>query len=148
MKTIVYSSDTAPLDDANVYYKAYQGVSDYRRSKVDSFVFPKDRKLSLGVELLLKYALTNLGESIGEVGFEGNGKPILRGSDICFNLSHSGTKVMCCVSDEDVGCDVEKIEPIDLDIARNYFFGSEYQAISALDGDLRYDMFYRFWTLK
>ena len=55
---------------------------------------------------------------------------------------------MCSVSDSDVGCDVERIRPIDLEIAKRYFFGTEYEAIADEEEDSRYDMFYRFWTLK
>ena len=148
LRTITYSSDTDRLDDPELYASAYRAVSEYRRQKTDKFVFMKDRKLSLGVEILLRKALYDLGMEEGEIEFIKNGKPALKGSDICFNLSHSGTKVMCSVSDEDVGCDVEMIAPIDLNIARNYFYGSEYDTIAAAEGDSRYDLFYRFWTLK
>ena len=55
---------------------------------------------------------------------------------------------MCSVSDVPVGCDVERIQPIELDIARRYFFGSEYESIASVTDDERYDRFYRFWTLK
>ena len=151
MRTITYYSETDPLKDPALFSKHYRQVSDYRRKKIDSFVFDKDKRLSLGVELLLRRALQELGEdpdsvSIGSVG---NSKPVLRGSDISFNLSHSEERVMCSVSDADVGCDTEMIRPIDLDIARRYFYGTEFAAISAeQDSESRYDLFYRFWTLK
>ena len=108
----------------------------------------KDKKLSIGVELLLRKALSDLGEEMHDIELVKNNKPVLRGSDIHFNLSHSGTRVMCSVSDDDVGCDVEKIAPIYLDIARRFVFGSEYERIASANDEDRYDLFYRFWTLK
>ena len=148
LKTITYCSDTKYLDDPEVYLLAYDSVSSHRRDKVDRLVFLKDKKLSLGVELLLRLALEDVGEDYTGIDFVKNGKPVLKDSHICFNLSHSEDKVMCSISDSDVGCDVERIQPIDLDIARRYFFGSEYETIASADDENRYEMFYRFWTLK
>lgn len=148
MKTLTYCSDTSFLDPPEVYSKAYGSMPEYRRRKIDWFVFAKDKKLSMGVELLLRNALGELGEDMKDMVLVKNGKPALRGSDIQFNLSHSETKVMCSVSDADVGCDVEMIRPIDLDIARRYFFDSEFRAIESCEGADMYDQFYRFWTLK
>ncbi len=123
-------------------------MTQYRKEKIDSFRFIKDKKLSLGVEILFRNALSELGEDRRDIIVTDSGKPHLRGSDIEFNLSHSESRVMCCVSDRIVGCDVEKIEPIDLEIAKRYFFGSEYETIMSVDDDQRNDVFYRFWTLK
>lgn len=148
LKTIAYYSDTAALDDPALYYSLYETMPDYRRRKIDKFLFMKDKQLSMGVELLLRHALEELGEDMRDIDLVKNGKPVLRGSDVHFNLSHSEYKVMCCVSDSDVGCDVEMVQPIDLDIAKRYFFRSEYRAIEAAEDEERYDLFYRYWTLK
>jgi 4'-phosphopantetheinyl transferase len=147
---ITYYSDTSPLKDPEAYRLAYSKVPSRRRDKTDQFAFDKDRRLSLGVELLLMRALEDLGEDpdTSRMDLTGNGKPVLAGSRICFNLSHSGERVMCSVSDADVGCDVEKIEPIDLELAHRFFYNSEYDAISKEEGIGRDVMFYRFWTLK
>lgn len=150
MNVITYYADTDSLKDPEVYALAYTKASPGRRMKTDSFVFDKDRRLSLGVEMLLIHALEELGEDpdTSRIELVGNGKPKLADSDICFNLSHSEERVMCSVSDVDVGCDVEKINPIDLELAHRYFFGSEYDAIAAERDSERNELFYRFWTLK
>ena len=151
MKVVTYYADSGTLRDHRVYALAHSLVSQSRKEKTDRFVFDKDRRLSLGVELLLMTALDSLGEDPEkfEIEYTGNGKPMLKGSDIFFNLSHSEERVMCSICDSDVGCDVEMIRPINLDIARKHFFGTEYDAIAEEDGDDgRYEMFYRFWTLK
>ncbi len=145
---VTYYSETDLLLHPDVYGRAYSILPGYRREKADSFVFAKDKALSVGVWLLLRRALEDLGEDPDKIriNYLKNGKPVLEGSDIQFNLSHSEHRVMCSVSDIDLGCDVEHIQPIDMDIARRYFFGSEYGTISSADD--RDDMFYRFWTLK
>ena len=150
MDAITYYSDVGPLKDSILYAKAYGKVSPGRREKTDLFVFDKDRRLSLGVELLLMVALEDIGENTEDLDiiYGSNGKPFLRGSDICFNLSHSGEHVMCSVYEQDTGCDVEMIAPIDLNIARNYFHGSEYDRICRCEGEEMFKTFYRLWTLK
>ena len=150
MKVITYYADSGDLKDREAYDSAYSRVSAVRRGKTDNFVFNKDRRLSLGVELLLMKALEDLGEDSEsfEIEYVANGKPKLKGSDICFNLSHSEERVMCSVSERDVGCDVEFIKPINLEIARRFFFGSEYDTIASMEDSEQYDTFYRFWTLK
>ncbi len=151
MRTVTYYSDTDALCEPEIFSRCYREVSDRRRRKTDALVFDKDKRLSLGVEMLLRRALEDLGEDPDsfETDLGENGKPFLRGSDIHFNLSHSEQRVMCSVSDSDVGCDTELVRPMDLDIAKRYFFGSEYDAISSeTDPDAMTDKFYRFWTLK
>ena len=50
--------------------------------------------------------------------------------NIHFNLSHSGKMVLCAISDREVGADIEYIDPtIDLNIAKHYFYNSEYENI-------------------
>jgi len=151
LTTLTYYSETGPLRDAALFMKFYSQAPEHRRRKIDSFVFDKDKRLSLGVELLLRKALEDLGEDPDSLqpAHVANGKPMLKGTDIEFNLSHSEERVMCSVSDRPVGCDVEMVRPIDLDLARRYFYGSEYEGIKAEDDpDRRYDLFYRYWTLK
>lgn len=82
-----------------------------------------------------------------------DGKPFVSGlsKKRYFNLSHSGTCVVCAVSEEgEVGIDVEKV--IDGDnhtsIAGRYFTDSEYVDICSnpiIDRSLR---FTKYWTLK
>ena len=151
VKTVTYCADTAPLNDRGLYGRFYLEMPDYRRSKIDYLAFDKDRIQSMGVEILLRRALEDHGVDYRSLGISTGryGKPYFNGCGLCFNLSHSEERVMCSVSEDDVGCDVEKVHTIDLEIARRYFFGSEYETIcSEKDPERRYDLFFRFWTLK
>jgi len=151
LSTAVYFADTEPLKDSGTYSRCYDALPDFRKEKADAFVFDKDRYLSVGVWMLLQRALDDIGIDMDSLRFDrtGTGKPFIADSDIRFNLSHSHERVMCIVSDREVGCDVERIDPIDMNVAKRFFYGSEYDTIMAgqTPSD-RYDMFYRFWTLK
>ena len=83
-----------------------------------------------------------------EAAQEGLGhRPILKNqNDLQFNLSHSGIWVVCAVDNLPVGIDVERIQPIDLDISKNYFSPDEHQDLLAKDD--KYAYFFTLWSLK
>ncbi len=151
MKTRTYYSDTYSLEDPSVYSALYRQMPERRKNKADRFLFPKDRRLCIGVWTLLRKALEDLGENPDSIviGEEENGKPFLEESWVKFNLSHSEERVVCSVSDSAVGCDVETIKYAGLDMAERFFHGSEYDSIAALRGTEEMPrMFCRYWTLK
>ena len=144
-----YIACTDELENSMLFFSLYAGMPQYRKEKIDRMVFPKDKRLSLGAGALLDYALILEGVSDREIIYVQNQKPCLKNSNIRFNLSHSGNMVFCAVSDKDVGCDVEQITDIDMQIAARFFFHEEYEAISACpDSTSRNDLFFRYWTLK
>ena len=146
----VYVADTSCLEDNVLFENLCKTVSSQRREKINRISFDKDKRLSLGAELLLKKALSDIGVENFEVDYIKNGKPCIKGGvDLFFNLSHSGERVMCAISCFDVGCDVEKIKPVNLKIAERFFFENEYKVIAKLTTEQeRQDMFFRLWTLK
>ena len=150
MKIKVYTADVCVLEDQGLFDRLYRFVSPERRAKTDRMRFDKDKRLSLGAGALLERMLAECGVTDFTFTTEQNRKPRLAGrNDIRFNLSHSGTKVMCTVSDEDIGCDVERITEINMEIARRFFFQEEYLALMQCSGEgERNDLFFRYWTLK
>ena len=143
MIKLVYC-DVSDLDLA----KACQYLSDKRKEKVNSFRFDKDKKLSAGAYLLLMKLLDE--ENIAQPAF-GTGKYgkayITNCEDIYFNLSHSEKLVACAISDREVGVDVEYNDPeIDLNIAKHYFFNTEYEGI--MNSENPSDEFFKYWVLK
>ena len=151
LKPVLYAASVAPLTDAELYAAAYAAVSLARREKADRFRFEKDKRLSLGAELLLRHALC--AERLGEVPmaftYGAQGKPHFKDGGVFFNLSHSGEYVLCALAPCEVGCDVEQIAPIDLNIARRFFFRSEYADIAAqMAENARNELFFRYWALK
>lgn len=110
MNTRVYIASTASLDDETTFAALYKTVPKYRQAKIDHYSDWKEKKLSLGVGLLLTRALKNAGinESKLELCHDENGKPYFKNhEEIHFSLSHSEERVMCIISDEPAGCDVE-----------------------------------------
>lgn len=159
-QVLVYAADTAELYDDAVFAAAYSTVSLNRKEKTDRFLFKKDKILSLGAELLLSRCLEEQGIVSYQVEYGDNGKPYLknciysdsakrRNGELYISLSHSEERVMCAVSDMDVGCDVEKVTDIELEAARLFFTSEEYEKIAAQETkEKQNDLFFRFWTLK
>lgn len=128
--------------------KAYDLLPESRKNKVDYFRFDKDKKLSAGAYLLLEKMLEEDDISNFEFKMGKYDKPyILNHENIHFNLSHSGKLVACAISDREVGLDVEIIDPtIDLNIAKNFFYNSEYENI--MESENPSDEFFSYWVLK
>ena len=128
--------------------KAYSLVSRTRQKKIDFYRFEKDKKLSAGAYLLLKKLLSksDVTNPVFKSGKYGKAY-ISNFENVYFNLSHSGKMVLCAISDMEVGADIEYIDPaIDLNIARNYFYNSEYENI--MNARNPSEEFFRYWVLK
>ena len=151
IKPVLYAASVALLADDTLFAAAYAAVTPARREKVDRFRFEKDKRLSLGAELLLRHALRSegLGEAPPVFTYGAQGKPYLKNGGVFFSLSHSGEYAVCALAPYEVGCDVEQIVPVDLDIARRFFSRSEYGDIAAQETEAaRSELFFRCWTLK
>lgn len=151
LTTKVYVSDVSPLLDDGVFEAVYGSVSKVRKAKTDKLRFRKDKCLSLGAEYLLMKACGDFGINYrrARFGITAENKPCIRNSGLCFNLSHSENRVMCIVSPFHVGCDVEHVHPVDLDIAKRFFHENEYAMLEACTDDTeREQLFFRLWTLK
>ena len=128
--------------------RAYELVSKNRQEKIDFYRFDKDKKLSCGAYLLLKKMLSEENIIKPIFKFEKYGKAYISNyENIYFNLSHSGKMVLCAISDKEVGVDIEYIDPeIDLNIAKHYFYNSEYENIMNCENSS--DEFFKYWVLK
>ena len=137
----------ANVDDLNLL-KAYNLLPEIRKQKVNLFRFEKDKKLSAGAYLLLNKLLKE--ENITQPIFktEEYGKSYISNyENIYFNLSHSGKLVACGISDREIGIDIEYNDPkIDLNIAKNYFYNSEYEGI--MNSKNPSNEFFKYWVLK
>ena len=143
--TEVFFTKTDPLDDERLFSKIYDMLCEERRRKIDRLVSKKKKKESLAAGFLLFKVLERRGLSDGTVIYDG-GKPRVPKDNVHFNLSHSGQRAMCIVSEDEVGCDCQKIVPYDKILAKKYFSEGEVERIESA-GDKAAE-FCRIWTLK
>lgn len=149
--TDVYFAKTDILCDKNEYLKRYNLLPQNRKEKTDRLFHDEDKRLSVGAWCLLCYAMGEKGIKNDEIILLKNehGKPFLsQYPNIFFNLSHSGNCVMCAVSDSEVGCDTEKLRPVNLKIADRFFHENEIRQLESLNEKDRETLFFRLWTLK
>ncbi len=104
-------------------------------------------KLSVCGRVLLGYLLKkNYGIDSYSYFYSENGKPFLRNERIHFNISHSGDYVLCCISEGEIGCDIEKIRDYNPKIGRRFF--TEKEALLLEERESEDYNFSVLWTLK
>nr|WP_154959549.1 4'-phosphopantetheinyl transferase superfamily protein [Paenibacillus xylanexedens] len=128
-------------------------VSEERRAQASRFMHQADAYRSVLGEVLTRVKLSKLtGLGHREITFTRNkyGKPALtHEADVQFNVSHSGDWIALIAGGKDeLGVDVEKIAPIDLQIAERFFSPQENTYLAAQPADQQLHTFYRLWTLK
>lgn len=136
----VLITDCSELSD-DLYQRALSIVSEDRRSKALSFVFDKDRRLSLAAGLLVR-SLEK--EYRMRVAYDENGRPVTD-NGMFISISHSGNFSVCAVSEYPIGVDIEKIGN-DIDIAKEIMTDREYREFLSSDDKKRF--FYELWTGK
>ncbi|MBQ8796874.1 MAG: 4'-phosphopantetheinyl transferase superfamily protein [Oscillospiraceae bacterium] len=131
------------------YAAAYAGLSPSRRAHIDGMKSEKARLRSLAGELLAQRLLTGLGIVNAQLHRKENGQPYLTGCDLHVSISHCEDLVVCAVSSQPVGIDVQRLVPIDLAIARHVCVEQERQYLFApADRDQQMERFYEIWTAK
>ena len=149
--TKLYAANTAPFQNPELYQAHYATVPSFRKEKIDALRFPEDKRRSLCAWLLLVRALREQGISPEDIqiAYGAHGKPALLGNhQLFFNLSHSGQRVLCAVSHQEVGCDVEQARPVNLKLAKRFFSPAEYETLSSLPQEEQQAAFLRLWTCK
>lgn len=155
--TTVYVASIEPLYDKSKYDKWYNCSLEYRRVKTDKYKNEPDRIRSVAAGALLSIAYKDivsknclgLDFKLPNIATSQKGKPYFVECDIKFNLSHSGDKVFCALSQQEVGCDVEYKTDDTLRIAKRFFTQKEYEVIAAgLNKKEQQKLFSLVWTLK
>lgn len=143
-----YILDTAIFNDERLYNLLLNSMPVYRQEKVRSFIFAKDRRLSLAAGVLLAYGLHDRGISKHkDIQLGENGKPSLVGN-LHFNISHSGSKVVCSFSEQEVGVDIELIQPVESALIEHVCVASEQTYLFGLEPNAQRQAFFTLWTAK
>ena len=137
-----YITDSSELSDGALFGEAIDMISADRRAKAMSYCFEKDRNLSVVAGLFFRAVETHYGVAIAA---DGDGKPQTDDPEVNFNVSHSGSMVVCAVSDVPVGIDIETVGG-NLDVSRNVMTPHEHDIFMEM-GD-RENIFCRMWTVK
>lgn len=140
-------------DDRDVSLSwALSVVNSAERARADRFHFERDRNRFLRARGLVRGTLADqLGVPPCDIAmaFQANGKPVLRGNPVHFNLSHSQDLAVLAISpNQPVGIDVElttrQVDPLVL--APSCFVTHEVQALR--DQPAQLQRFFAFWTAK
>ena len=149
-------------------------VDEVRREKVLSAKTAQGKAAELGAGLLLQKAvqdwkkdkpgqyprirsctvsglLSELTELIPLTYRYGDkGKPYFENIPLFFSLSHSGEYVLCAVSRQEVGADIQKIQPSDvLKLAKRFFSEPECRALKRCESDREQQgLFCGLWSRK
>lgn len=85
-----------------------------------------------------------------ELYYGEKGKPYLRDYPFYFNLSHSGSNVVCAFSRQEVGVDIQQYKRTDIvRLAERFFSAEEKKALKACHDRKELErLFYQLWTRK
>lgn len=129
-------------------------LSPDERARAEGFVVDKPRDDFVISRFALRHILGHyLNEAPGdlEIVTDENGKPRLVGSNLRFNLAHSGELAVIAVTrDCEIGVDLEMLRDVDRgqEIATRNFHHNELAAICAATANERHFVFMRCWTRK
>lgn len=143
-KTYCFYSDVSCYEDNDLFLRQLKTIEISRKNKVVSYRNQNDQYLSLGAYVLLQKSLKYLGFAEKfTLLYSKKGKPYIEEFEqLHISYSHSGTKVFLVISDEEIGCDVEKNDIPRIEIAKQFFTKQEYEDC------LKNNNFYRYWTIK
>jgi 4'-phosphopantetheinyl transferase len=133
------------------YKKLFNFLSLDERKQINKFKKWEDAQRALIGRILIRSIVCNHYSFKNYISFQINeyGKPFLKElPDIHFNIAHSGCWVVCAIDNDSVGIDVERIQPIDLNIAKRFFSMEECADLYKKEEKDRLSYFFDLWTLK
>lgn len=129
--------------DLNIWFDAMSGE---RKEEVCRLLNPAKRACKIAADRLCKTAVSEFcGYRYENIKIKKNehGKPFAENLPIFFSMSHSGNFIVCAVSDNEIGIDIEKIRPINLKAAAKFATPEETDYINSSSNG-----FFEIWTLK
>lgn len=124
-------------------------LDEFLQDRKEKILFHKNlegRKQSFASTLLLQKILLQNNLNLQDVKFGNNKKPEIDG--IFFNISHSDNFVICSVSENPVGCDIEKIRSVKSGFEKRFFTQNEVAYLEKFSCEEKLNQFFRLWTMK
>ena len=147
-----YLISTKIFEQNDIYDKCLEHLDVSRKERINKIKNTKSKIESLAAGTLLAYSLNieNIDISNHQILKGENGKPhFIDLPNINFNLSHTDGYAMCVLSDNVIGCDIQKHVKYNINIAKRFFNKEEYQSILDEPNDgIRARLFYDYWTAK
>lgn len=160
-------------DDSSLVQSVDARLDSHRLEKVSRIQGRTARAASRGAGLLLQKAVAErkltaaflrrftVRELLAEMteenyplslnyGYGAHGKPYLKDIPVQFSISHSGTYVLCAVSEREIGADLQKMEEGKRlhQIAERFFSDEEKRFLADCAGEDLVKNFYQLWTKK
>ncbi len=144
----IYYFNITPLRNKKLFDTKMQDIDRIRVEKIEKFSKTGDKLRCMGAGLLLNY-IRHQYHIAGELLTDKFGKPYFSGSDIHFNLSHSGGYVIIAVSEEKIGIDIQRMKQDKHRIAEKNFLPSECRYINEIEDEaVMQQRFCEIWTMK
>lgn len=144
VKTFIANIQNLPDPKENP--QILENIWQERKEKILSYQFEKGRKESLGSALMLQKVLSQKNLNPQNIRYGKNGKPEIDG--LHFNISHAENFVICSVSENPVGCDIEKIRSIKSGFEKRFFTQNEVSYLDKFTDEEKLKQFFRLWTMK
>ena len=145
----LYALQISPLLPENRWEALLPLLSPQRQQRILACRHGAVRARLAGAGWLLRYVLRLEGIPVHAQQFttSPDGKPLLANGSLDFSLSHSGEWVLCAVSSQLVGVDVE-LPRCTLATARRFFALEEVAMLESLPKSAQADALLRLWTAK
>ena len=134
------------LPDPKENSKILESIWQERKEKILSYKFENGRKESLGSALMLQKVLSQKNLNPQNIKYGKNGKPEIEG--LHFNISHAENFVICSVSENPIGCDIEKIRSVKSGFEKRFFTQNEVAYLEKFSCEEKLNQFFRLWTMK
>ena len=141
--------DVSKMSDEQIL-KLYKASDEARKAKADKIKNEPAKRLSIVAGDLARNAIAEeLNISPDDIKFrtKGKGKPYVENQKIEFSISHSGTIVVCAISDTPVGIDIERIGDPNAKVAQKFFTEDERNYVFEKCA-LSRQRFFEIWTRK
>ena len=155
MKWLCATPEDFPWEEFN---RIRNRLSPSRAQRIHGLVREQDQFRSLTGDLLAEKLLAEFGIYDVPIEVAPSGQPQLPGTGLSVSLSHCQNAVVCALSENPVGIDIEKIRPMDLAISRHictreeaeYLFGHTPTVadLHITDDPLILRRFFEIWTGK
>lgn len=146
--TVVYYTYFETNISTKLFEDRLNSLPSFMREKIKKFRRWQDSLASLYGKLLLQegFEKFSVSATLNDLIYTEFNKPYLKDNSVSFNISHSGSYVLCAISNEvdSLGVDVEEIKDIDINDFQKVWTEEEWKLITS--SDLK--VFYEYWTRK